>query len=164
MRDYEWLVAYSDCPGRYFVVRLVPPRWYYVFDHVIEDGNCILQSQSFQSLTKGLPSKHIFSEELAEQAASALQTIASWFEPLPICTASEYTPPPPTWLFGTSPDTFQNPSILLAMRVFDGPQQIAILSLSTDGELDDIDASDDEFAVAAREAFQHWTATGNPPT
>lgn len=160
MLSPEWLVAYTDCPGRYFVVRLVFPRWYYVFDHVLVDGDCTLQSQSFQSITKGLPSKETFSEELVEQAASVLQGVASWFEPLPICTASEYTPPPPTWLFGTSPDTFEDPSTLIAFRVLGASQQIALLLFSEDGFFHDVEASDDDFAIEAHEAFELWSGFG----
>lgn len=159
MLNPDWLVAYANSPGRYFVVRLLPPRWCYVFDHVLVEGDCTLQSQSFQSITKGLPSKEIFSDELAGLAASVLQSVVTWFEPLPICTAPAYTPPPPTWLFGTSPDTFEDASTLIAFRVLGGPQQIAVLSFSEDGFFKDVQASDDDFADEAHEAFQLWSGS-----
>ena len=161
MQIPPWLIAYSDWPGRYFVVCLDHPRWYYVFDHqTVEDG-CRLQSQAFQSLTEGLPSEQIFSDILAEQAASVMQSVISWFEPLPICTAPEYAPPPPAWLFGTSPETFEDQRTLLALRVHGKPHEFAVLSFDDDGCFADIDASDDDFAIEAHEAFQLWTGFGD---
>jgi hypothetical protein len=156
----EWLVAYTDFPGRYSVVRLAFPRWYYVFDHVLSDGACIFQSQSFQSITSGFPSSQIFSESFAEQAASVLQNVTSWFEPLPICEAPEYTPPPPTWLFGTSPETAHDPSTLIGFRVLGNSQQIAVLSFSKDGFFEDVEAQDDDSAIQAHEAFPLWSGFG----
>lgn len=76
MLQHQWLVASADHPGRCFVVRLIPPRWYYVFNHVAVDGGCMLQSQASQFLTKGVPSEHIYSEDLAGQTALVLQTVA----------------------------------------------------------------------------------------
>ncbi len=119
----------------------------------------MLQSQSFQSITRGFPSERIFSEELVGQSASVLQTVSSWLAPLPACDAPEYAPPPPQWLFGTSLETCNDPNIFLALRVFGGPQQLAVFSFSEDGELDDIEAADDEFVIDAHEAFQLWFAS-----
>lgn len=157
----QWLVAYSDWPGRYFVVCLEHPRWYYVFDHVTTDGGCELQSQAFQSITENVRSEQIFTEELIEQAASALQSVASWFEPLPICKAGEFTAPPPKWLFGTSPGTFEDPRTLFALRVRGEPHECAVLSFDEDGFFVDVEASDDDFAIKTHEAFQLWTSFGD---
>ena len=157
----QWLIAYSDWPGQYFVVCLRHPRWYYVFDHVSTDGGCELQSQAFQSIAEGVPSEQIFSEKYVEEAASVLQTVASWFEPLPICEVAEFTAPPPKWLFGTSPDTFEDPRSLFALRVRGKPHEFAVLFFDKDGFFVDVEASDDDYAFEAHEAFQLWTGFGD---
>ncbi len=162
MHKPEWFVAYSDWPGRYSVVSLKHPRWLYIFDHIQREGHCLLESRAFQSLALDFPSKQIYSEGFADQAYAVLQSVVSWFEPLPICNAPEFIAPIPPWLFGTSPQTFREHSTLLALRIYREAHEIAVLSFDQEGFLEDVEASNVDLAIEAEEAFQLWT--GRHPT
>lgn len=163
MDSPRWFVAYSDWRGRYFVVSLPHPRWLYIFDHLEAEGGCALQSQAFQSLAVGIPSKEIYSAELVDEAYSVMKGVVSWFEPLPICNAPESIAPIPPWLFGTSPETFEKKNTLLGLRIFRNAHAIAVLSFDEGGFLEDIEASDPQLTIEAEEAFQIWAGSLNDP-
>lgn len=157
MLPQEWLIAYSDWPGRYYVVYLGHPRWLYIFDHVKTENGCELQSQAFQSLTKGVASEKIYSPELADRAYGAFAKAVAWFEPMPICEASDYHSAPPKWFFGTSPATCNDERSLLGFRLDEDTSNLARLSFDESGILLDIEADDDLF-VQVQDAFEVWSA------
>ncbi|MEQ8212217.1 MAG: hypothetical protein RH917_20625 [Lacipirellulaceae bacterium] len=161
----KWLIAYSDEPGRYYVVCLEHPRWYYIMDHVESDQGCEIQTRSFGSLASGIGPEECFNEDFAEAAYGAFVSVLEWFSPLPVCSDESDPLPAPRWIFGTAPELSRDGRKLLAFRT-DHPQHLpALFAFDDDGYFCDIESTVDDFSLEAQEAFQLWTgANDNEPS
>lgn len=158
-KESKWLITYSDWPGRYYVVCLEHPRWYYVFDHVGTAEGCEMQSVVFASIDRNHASEEIFDKGYADAAYRALSRVQAWFVPMPVCDAPHEITTTPRWVFGITPELCRDERKLIAFRI-EHPQHLpAVLTFDEEGSFYDIDAADNDFALEAYEAFQLWSCS-----